>query len=50
MINQTHLNICFESENQLKIMNFEEKFKNMSNHIKTASGRQLRKTTFVQFT
>ena len=56
MINQTRLNIiyiknlCFESENQLKMMDFVEKFKNTSNHIKTFSGRQLKKTIFVQFT
>ena len=37
------LNLKFESENQLKILNFVEEFKNMSNLIESHSGRQLRK-------
>ena len=40
----------FESENQLKILNFVEEFKNTSNLIESHSGRQQRKTIFVQIT
>ena len=56
MINQTRLNtfltinLKFESKNWLKIFNFVEEFKNMSNLIEYLSGRQQRKTIFVRLT
>ena len=45
MINWTHLRLLsvkikkFESENQLKFLNFGEKFENMSNLMESISGR-----------
>ena len=53
MIGRTRLrlsSIKFESENQLKILNFVEEFKNMSNLIESHSGRQPRKMIFVSLT
>ena len=40
----------FESDNQLKILNSVEEFKNTSNLIESYSGRQQRKTIFVRLT